>query len=324
MGISVFPIPSSAGLIRKSQTFTSSGTFTLPTGYGAGQPLIIDAEVCGGGGGGGSGAYDAVGATNGAGGGGSGVCIYYENITLTSNATITIGAGGNGGAAVSGGTGNYGANGGSSDINSIFYAAGGGGGGRGLHTAATNYAYSVNSNGFLIPGGGQASVSLGPGGAGGSGGNRAISITANPDNGTTYRGGIYGLPGTAFGDGGPNNSNLQPFNPNAGSGLNFSIINGVENTAAGLMGGINLRQRGGGGGAGRATTDNTAGGGGGAGTRTTGGLNGVNNSGAGKNGQSATDNGCGGGGGGASRNNGGVSGAGGNGAGGYVTIFWWG
>jgi hypothetical protein len=42
--------PVSGGVIRKQTTFTSSGTFTLPAGYGAGQPLLVDIEICGGGG----------------------------------------------------------------------------------------------------------------------------------------------------------------------------------------------------------------------------------------------------------------------------------
>ncbi len=47
MGIQVFPA-AGGGVVLKTQTFTSSGTFTLPSGYGASNPLIVDLEICGG------------------------------------------------------------------------------------------------------------------------------------------------------------------------------------------------------------------------------------------------------------------------------------
>lgn len=52
MGVSNVPAASAAGLQPKYQKFTSSGTFTLPTGYGAAKPLLINIQVIGGGGGG--------------------------------------------------------------------------------------------------------------------------------------------------------------------------------------------------------------------------------------------------------------------------------
>ena len=53
--MAVSNIPAAAGgggLEPKYQKFTSSGTFTLPTGYGAGKPLLVNIQVIGGGGGG--------------------------------------------------------------------------------------------------------------------------------------------------------------------------------------------------------------------------------------------------------------------------------
>lgn len=52
MGVANVPAASAAGLQPKYQKFTSSGTFTLPTGYGVSKPLLVNIQVIGGGGGG--------------------------------------------------------------------------------------------------------------------------------------------------------------------------------------------------------------------------------------------------------------------------------
>jgi hypothetical protein len=109
MGLSVYPSASAAPLSPKYQKFTSSGTFTLPTGYGAGKPLLVNIQVIGGGGGGSQtsvGAYEAYYNSyfgNGTIGqaarndlaraGGSGG-IATSQLYLTNNLTITIGAAG--------------------------------------------------------------------------------------------------------------------------------------------------------------------------------------------------------------------------------------
>lgn len=123
MGVSNVPAASAAGLQPKYQKFTSSGTFTLPTGYGAAKPLLIDIQVIGGGGGGaaefvtanngnslgnvsynnyfGSGTVATITGTavnytstnyNGKGGGSGGLA--KTQMYLTSNLTITVGAAG--------------------------------------------------------------------------------------------------------------------------------------------------------------------------------------------------------------------------------------
>ena len=61
MPTSSIPASGGGGLIPKYQKFTSSGTFTLPDGYGALKPLVITIQVIGGGGGG-SGSFTAAGA----------------------------------------------------------------------------------------------------------------------------------------------------------------------------------------------------------------------------------------------------------------------
>ena len=53
MGSSTIPAGGAGGgLEPKYQKFTSSGTFTLPDGYGAAKPLLINIQIIGGGGGG--------------------------------------------------------------------------------------------------------------------------------------------------------------------------------------------------------------------------------------------------------------------------------
>lgn len=53
MGASTIPAGGAGGgLAPKYQKFTSSGTFTLPDGYGAAKPLLVTIQVIGGGGGG--------------------------------------------------------------------------------------------------------------------------------------------------------------------------------------------------------------------------------------------------------------------------------
>ena len=65
--------------------FNSSGTFTLPAGYGANNPLNIDVIAVGGGGAGGNNYYG--------GGGGAGELV-LASYAATANCSVTIGAGG--------------------------------------------------------------------------------------------------------------------------------------------------------------------------------------------------------------------------------------
>ena len=52
MGVSTIPASGGGGLAPKYVKYTSSGTFTLPDGYGAAKPLLVSIQVLGGGGGG--------------------------------------------------------------------------------------------------------------------------------------------------------------------------------------------------------------------------------------------------------------------------------
>ena len=122
MALQQIPEPAAGSLQPKYQKFTSSGTFTLPTGYGVSKPLLVSIQVIGGGGGGGGeftttnngvtvGNYtqnNYYGGTSGSftaptvnytptnvnsNGGGSGG-IAQTQMYLTSNLTITVGAAG--------------------------------------------------------------------------------------------------------------------------------------------------------------------------------------------------------------------------------------
>jgi len=146
------------------QLFTSSGTFTAPTGV-----TKVYITMCGGGGGGG-GAADANGF---AGGGGGAVSVIKCPYTVVpeNNYTVTINAGGAGGAAGD----NNGAAGGNTSFNITLIAGGGGGGSKGsVHTGGTGGASTLNGDGQTAPGspsmaGGNGGTGPG-GGAGGVGG----------------------------------------------------------------------------------------------------------------------------------------------------------
>jgi hypothetical protein len=119
MGASTIPASGAGGgLAPKYQKFTSSGTFTLPDGFGAAKPLLVNIQVIGGGGGGGTTGAVAYtfngnggwqnyfgegwmnsGTTNSgvistasSAGGSGGLCS--TQLYLTANLTITVGAAG--------------------------------------------------------------------------------------------------------------------------------------------------------------------------------------------------------------------------------------
>lgn len=148
-----------------SQTFTSSGTFNVPTGVTSVNVLV----VAGGGGG---------GCAYGGGGGGGGV-IANSSFTVTSGAsvTVTVGAGGSGSASYAA----RGANGGNSAFGSLTAVGGGGGdsftilaggasggsggGGNGSATSQTAGGSGTSGQGNA---GGQAAYAAGGGGGGAS------------------------------------------------------------------------------------------------------------------------------------------------------------
>jgi hypothetical protein len=171
MAISGFPtVP---GFYQRVKTFTSSGTFVHPDGYGSARPVYV---VCiGAAGGGGSGAiFPSTGVTNTIQTGGMGGASGYTAATIlsvSSDTSITIGTGGTGGAAVTGAgaatNGNNGNNGGNSAFGNLVSE--GGQGGSGGRTA-------TGSNSIIVSGfrGGTAAEVLlqtGPSATAGAGGN---------------------------------------------------------------------------------------------------------------------------------------------------------
>jgi hypothetical protein len=107
MASSTIPAGGGGGLAPKYQKFTSSGTFTLPDGYGATKPLLVNIQVIGGGGGGANafyaGARFGVFSTNNGYYGNGAQAKSFTNATVNSSGlqgnAIATGCGGSGGIA---------------------------------------------------------------------------------------------------------------------------------------------------------------------------------------------------------------------------------
>jgi len=176
-----------------AQIFTSSGTFTVPTGISK-----VKVTVIGGGGGGG-------GSTNGGGGGAGGTAIeWISGLTGGSTVSVTVGGGGAGAGAgatgTAGGTSSFGAycsaTGGGGGIPSHVGAGGAGGVGSGGNI---NLAGQGGGGGAYI---GYSSIAMGGssfmgGGARSPGGGN----TANNAVGGNYGGGGSGSGSTTAGAG---------------------------------------------------------------------------------------------------------------------------
>jgi len=122
-------------------TFTSSGTWTVPAGV-----TKVDVIAMGsGGGGGGGGVFKGTSATHsvrGGGGGGGGAYAFIQGVNVSGSASITVGvgAGGAGGTAATGATasGGNGGTGGAATFGSLVVSNGGAGGvGGGATTGGT-------------------------------------------------------------------------------------------------------------------------------------------------------------------------------------------
>lgn len=167
------------GVGNREKMFTSSGSWTCPTGI---TQIYVDAAAGGGGG------YGVSGSSTGGAGGGGGSALAGAPYTVVPGTAypVTIGAGGAGGAA----GGNAGAAGGTTSFGTLFSLTGGGG------------ATGVNTVGAGGGAGGNAGSVGGyitPGGFGGSGGG---SLWGSGGVYQVYQTGLPGLPGAGFGSGG--------------------------------------------------------------------------------------------------------------------------
>jgi hypothetical protein len=106
---------SAGGGLQSIQTFTSSGTYTKPSGINRIKVIVTGA---GGGGGGGGASWN-----HGGGGYAGGTAIKIIDATSITTETVTVGSGGNGGTAGNGGSG-----GGTSSFGAHCSATGGDGG----------------------------------------------------------------------------------------------------------------------------------------------------------------------------------------------------
>lgn len=217
-------------------TYTASGTFTQPPGYKATGSIAVGA-----GGGGGSGCRDAAGTARcGGSGGGGGVRTpptIFVGLTAGTGYTITIGAGGTAGAAVTVNTtaGNNGAVGGSSSFGTLLVGYGGGGGAGGTLTTAG------------VGGGGG-----GTGGAGGTAGAGGLpSANSLFGSGSTAASRFNtGGGGAAYSTSGAGAAGCAEFGGGAGGG--------TDNAGNGTQGGSSIYGGAGGGGGGGITAANAA------------------------------------------------------------------
>ena len=288
--------------------YTSSTTWTKPTGA-----KVVEVICIGGGGGGASGRKAATGTTRlGGSGGGGGACAkntFYADL-LGASETLTVGAGGTGGASVSVNStnGNAGVDGGNSSFGNWLIARGGGGGvggtnsspqagGSGGSVARDTVQSFAGSTTFQSGGGGRSTT----GSAGLSnewGGASGAPVTDQPGNDAGSS--VYG--GSGGGTGGTFTAAGAARGASAGGKGGFYAVGGGG--AAGTLGGN--------GSAGAGPTYSLCGDGGGGGATYTGATNG--NGGAG-------GRGSGGGGGGAGTNDTSNSGAGGAGGNGVVIVI---
>lgn len=255
------------------QAFTSSGTWTKPTGA-----KYVEITAVGGGGGGGSGRKGAAGSARGGGGGGGGggFTRWRANATLLgATETVTVSSAATGGIAVASDDtdGNLGSAGAASTFGTFVRAGGGAGGIAGTTASATNATGGTGEIGGSL--GGAASVTIA------SGAGSAMASFAATGGGAG--GGIdTGNAALDAGNGGARGVSVLPTVIAGGVGATTTTANGgagvanVTGDAGGGSGGGGGKYQAAGAGAGGAGAIYGGGGGGGAA-----GINAVNSSGTG-------------------------------------------
>jgi hypothetical protein len=293
------------------KTFTSTGSFTFPPGYGSYGGVVIGA---GGGGQGGLG-WTAGNTRGGGSGGGGGGLVPFAGLIATAGSTVTatVGAGSNGSAGGTGGTpASVPSAGGSSSLGNYVTATGGNGSGSGGGASANRVSYFSGVDAtttYTFGGSTEVSNSFGTFGAaqvaagnvspttargggseyGGSGGGKNGSSAAAMSAGGQS---LFGP--TGAGSGGGVSSGNSAWDGSAGGGVGYSNTpsqagggasggSGAAGSAGSVLGSIYAPGGGGGGGGGNAAGTGYAGGagaapggggGGGGGGLTTGGAGG--------------------------------------------------
>lgn len=291
-GTNWVPATVSAGFTPQRTVFTSSGTFTIPSGATTVRIICV-----GGGGGGGGGCLSNSTSSNrcgGAGGGGGSVNIgTYLVSVLSSTLTITIGTGGSqGGGAVS--NGSSGSAGGTAGVTSVTSSSYNGTAGTTRICWGNN---GLGGSGGTVGGtsstGGSGGSQGYNGGTGGAGSNSTGSIGSQTSGSTGLSYGPYG----GGGGGGINSSNVHAAGGNCFGIYPFQDSNTTAGAAGGGAGPAATATRGtshdwgnvggsggggnnaGAGGAGGAGIYGSGGGGGGAGSSSSGGTGGLGGSG---------------------------------------------
>lgn len=255
------------------QTFNSSGTFTVPSGY----TTLAIKGVSSGAGGAGSGQ-----SVYGGGGGGGGIPFVLEGISTNAgtNYAVTIGSAGTGGnSGANGAFGNNGNAAGSTSFGNILSQGGNANGGSANNNVSPSGRQGGSSGGSWSANIG--TLNQGTGGNGGNGG--ANSATGN--GGTN--GGVVGNAGSASNSANSNDALLGNYSGGGGGGgggagavNNTNNSNTTYNGSGGPGGGSPYGGSGGGGGnAPHTLTSGNAGGGGGSGNGAGGGGGGAGGSG---------------------------------------------
>jgi hypothetical protein len=201
--------------------FSSIGTSTLTLARPGSGGTVEALVVAGGGGGGASGGSSGL-----AGGGGGGGVLYNSALSLTSDQTITVGAGGLG-PNVGGGQGASGSN---SSLGSLMVAVGGGGGGIGATTPTTGGSGGGAGVSSTTSYSGAAGTS-GQGFAGGSSLGGTSSVRAAGGGGGASSSGSSGTSGTGGAGGSGYSSNIS------GTYNSYGAGGGGAGASTGLGGG---------------------------------------------------------------------------------------
>jgi hypothetical protein len=201
-----------SGGLGGQQVFTSSGTFTIPTGK-----TVVKVTIIGAGGGSGGANYGSCSATllGGSGGGGGAAVKYLTSLTPGNTLTVTVGTGGTAGAsgatssnnATSGGTGvtssvasgtqtittvsaTGGAGGGANNSGNLLGSAkaSGGTGSNGDYNLTGNYSFFPNGSSTTNTLSGASALGFSPSNLNWENGSTAVAAIA----GSNYGGGAVG------------------------------------------------------------------------------------------------------------------------------------